>query len=121
MHCKELSYYVFVMDFASATTDVEIISDLELEHILNSLRPCGLEEIGGKDWVGQMSMLEELNVQSALEAEKGTEERVKDAMVEKEKMPLVVREAILIELWRQEIMPRILQLGDPKTSFQVNI
>ena len=49
------------MDFASA--NVEIISDLELEHILNSLRPCGLEEIGGKEWVSQMSMLEELNVQ----------------------------------------------------------
>ncbi len=102
-----------------AASDVEIISDLELGHIIGSLRPCGLEEIGSKDWVGQMSMLEELNVQLALEAERGAEERVKDAMVEADKLKLVVREAMLIELWRDEIMPRILRLGEPKSSFQV--
>jgi hypothetical protein len=97
---------------------VEIISDLELDHILNSVRNCGLEEIGGKEWVSQMSMLEELNVQSALEAEKGLDERVRDAMVEADKLPLVVREAILLELWREEIMVRILKMGEPVTSFQ---
>ena len=64
-------------------------------------------------------MLEELNVQSALEAERGAEERVRDALVEKDKMPLVVREAALIELWREEIMPRILKAGEPETCFQV--
>ena len=31
----------------------EIISDLELEHILNSLRSCGLDDVGGKEWVEQ--------------------------------------------------------------------
>ena len=66
-----------------------------------------------------MSMLEELNVQSALEAERGEEERVRDALVERDKMPLVVREAALIELWREEVMPRILKMGEPETCFQV--
>ena len=66
-----------------------------------------------------MSMLEELNVQSALEAERGAEERVRDALVERDKMPLVVREAALIELWRDEVMPRILKMGEPETCFQV--
>lgn len=64
-------------------------------------------------------MLEELNVQSALEAERGEEERVRDALVERDKMPLVVREAALIELWREEVMPRILKMGEPETCFQV--
>ncbi len=108
------------MDLVAAG-DIEIISDLELGHIISSLRPCGLEEIGSKNWVGQMSMLEELNVQSALEAERGAEERVKDAMVDADKLKLVVREAVLIELWRDEIMPRILRLGEPKSSFQVRV
>ena len=58
-------------------------------------------------------------MQSALEAERGAEERVRDALVEKDKMPLVVREAALIELWREEIMPRILKAGEPETCFQV--
>ena len=68
-----------------------------------------------------MSMLEELNVQSALEAERGAEERVRDALVERDKMPLVVREAALIELWREEVMPRILKMGEPETCFQVRL
>ena len=68
-----------------------------------------------------MSMLEELNVQSALEAERGAEERVRDALAERNKLPLVVREAVLIELWREEIMPRILRIGTPETCFQVPV
>ena len=67
-----------------------------------------------------MSMLEGVNVQSALEAERGAEERVRDALVERDKMPFVVREAVLIELWREEVMPRILQMRGPETCFQVS-
>ena len=37
-----------MMDMAT-----EIISDLELEHIINSLRGCGLDDVGGKEWVEQ--------------------------------------------------------------------
>ena len=37
-----------LMDMAT-----EIISDLELEHIINSLRGCGLDDVGGKEWVEQ--------------------------------------------------------------------
>ena len=66
-----------------------------------------------------MSMLEELNVQSALEAERGEEERVRDALVERDKMPLVVREAALIELWREEVMPRILKMGEPERAKEI--
>ena len=44
---------------------------------------------------------------------------MRDALVERDKMPLVVREAALIELWREEVMPRILKMGEPETCFQV--
>ena len=60
-------------------------------------------------------------MQSALEAERGAEERVRDALAERNKLPLVVREAVLIELWREEVMPRILRIGAPETCFQVPV
>ena len=44
-----------------------LMSDMELENILHSLRPSGLEAVGSKEWVQQMSMLEELNIQAALQ------------------------------------------------------
>eukprot|EP00095_Tigriopus_kingsejongensis_P009988 maker-scaffold17_size721972-snap-gene-6.28 protein:Tk09988 transcript:maker-scaffold17_size721972-snap-gene-6.28-mRNA-1 annotation:"zinc finger mynd domain-containing protein 10" len=93
---------------------------MELEHISNSLRISHLEEIGTKPWIQQMSMLEELNVQAALEAKEGLEERVRDSLVEKLKLGLVVREMILIEVWREEIMARILRPSQPpESSFQI--
>ena len=102
---------------------VDIISDLELENILNSVHESSLEQIGGKLWVEQMSMMEELNIQAALEARYGKshtvklgfylhvyrlggEERVRDLLVENEKLSLIVHEVLLIELWRKEIMTR---------------
>lgn len=99
--------------------DGHIISDMELDHILRALKPSDLEDIGGKTWIQQMSMLEELNVQAALEARDGLEERVRDSLVEHDKLGLVVRDMILVEIWREEIMPRILREGQPESSFQL--
>ncbi len=60
-----------------------------------------------------MSMLEELNVQSALDASAGGEERVRDALTEKDgALPLVAREMLLLELWREEVMPKMLELHE---------
>jgi hypothetical protein len=53
-----------------------LLSEMELEHILRSLRPSNLEAVGDKAWVEQMSMVEELNVQAALEADKVREQSV---------------------------------------------
>ena len=47
----------------------DVISPIELEDILNILRPTlELERIGNREWSRQMSMMEELNVQAAVEA-----------------------------------------------------
>lgn len=54
-------------EFGGGSGCVEIISELELENILNSLSASSLEDIGSKEWVQQMSMLEELNIQAALQ------------------------------------------------------
>ena len=68
-----------------------------------------------------MSMLEQLNVQAAIEADRGGEERVRDVLVENGKIPILIHELLLLELWRLNVLPRILKLGQPKSSFQVNI
>ena len=97
----------------------DLLSDLELEHILSSTRTSPLEWIGNEAWSKQMSMLEQLNVQAAVEADRGGEERVRDAIVEAEKLPILVHELLLLESWRLNILPRILKMGKPTSSFQV--
>ena len=97
----------------------DVISEGELNHIIHSLRTSPLEWVGNEDWSKQMSMLEQLNVQAAYEASQGGEERVRDAFVESGKMPYLVHELLLLDLWRTQVLPELLRLGKPQTSFQV--
>ena len=100
----------------------DVISPIELEDILNILRPTlELERIGNREWSRQMSMMEELNVQAAVEAGRGGEENVRQVLVEKQKMPLFVHEVLVTEIWRENVLPRILKLGTPESSFQVTV
>ncbi len=76
-----------------------------------------------------MGMLEELNVQAALEAASAeeieavgqAEERVKTGLVERKgTLVIVVREALVLELWREKVLPRLLKEGEPQSIVQVN-
>jgi len=98
----------------------DVISPIELEDIVNILRPTlELERIGNREWSRQMSMMEELNVQAAVEAGRGGEENVRQTLVEKQKMPLIVHEILVTEIWRENVLTRILKQGKPESSFQV--
>ena len=66
-----------------------------------------------------MSLIEELNVQAALEANCGGEELVRDSLVERQLLPVLVHELLTMELWRAEVLPQILKRGKPESSFQV--
>ena len=98
----------------------DVISPIELEDIVNILSPTiELERIGNREWSRQMSMMEELNVQAAVEAGRGGEENVRQTLVEKQKMPLIVHEILVTEIWRENVLPRILKQAKPESSFQV--
>ena len=66
-----------------------------------------------------MSLIEELNVQAALEAQRGGEELVLESLVERQLLQVIVHELLTMELWRAEVLPRILKKGKPESSFQV--
>lgn len=97
----------------------DILTDVELDEIVKTLRTTPLEWVGNEAWSKQMSVLEQINVQAALEASRGGEERVRDRLAEQGKVPLLVHELLLLEMWRDKIMPKLLILGQPKSSFQV--
>ena len=99
----------------------DILSDVELEHIASSLRATPLEWVGNEAWSRQMALMEQINVQAALEASRGGEERVRDHLAETGKIPLLVHELLVLEMWRDKVMPKLLSLGSPKSSFQVCI
>ena len=107
---------------AKMSEQIDVISPIELEDIVNILHPTlELERIGNREWSRQMSMMEELNVQAAVEAGRGGEENVRQVLVESQKMPLIVHEVLVTEIWRENVLPRILKQGKPESSFQVVI
>ncbi len=101
------------------------ISDMELEHILSSLQKKEddknviLEDIGSKDWCSKMSMMEELNVQSALEAASGGE-TVWRSLAERNVLSGAVEDMVALEVWREEVLGRMLKKmeeeGDEKVG-----
>ena len=97
----------------------DILSDVELRYIVYSLKSTPLEWVGNDTWSKQMSLWEQINVQAALEASRGGEERVRDNLAESEQMPLLVHEVLILEMWRNRVLPKILSRGMPKSSFQV--
>ena len=44
----------------------DIFSDVELRHIVSSLRTTPLEWVGNENWSKQMSLWEQINVQAKL-------------------------------------------------------
>ena len=44
----------------------DILSDVELRHIVSSLRTTPLEWVGNENWSKQMSLWEQINVQAKL-------------------------------------------------------
>merc|ERR1711971_621747 len=89
----------------------DIFSDVELRHIVSNLRTTPLEWVGNENWSKQMSLWEQINVQAALEASRGGEERVRDHLAESGQMPLLVHEILILEMWRNRILPRLLTKG----------
>lgn len=99
---------------------LDILSDFELNHSVTSLRTISVESVGNPEWSKQLSLVEKLNVQAALEADRGGEERVRDALIEAGKMPLLIHELLVMELWRTRVLPKLLKKGPPQSSFQVS-
>ncbi|XP_040582560.1 zinc finger MYND domain-containing protein 10 [Lepeophtheirus salmonis] len=96
-------------------------SSTEIEIAINGYNGTqDLESIGSAFWLKSVAKtLESLNVQAAIEANAGIEEFVRDSLTEKNKLPIFVKDLILVELWKERVLPIILKESDLKTSFSI--
>jgi hypothetical protein len=60
-------------------------------------------------WLDKHERIKQLTIQSVIQALSIREETVKEALVTHEKLPILVHELILIELWRERIFPQLLK------------
>ncbi|KAG7300947.1 hypothetical protein JYU34_015298 [Plutella xylostella] len=92
----------------------------ELNLCIDSMEPKSIEAIGNQSWVDWHIRLQKLNQQAVLEATSMGEELTKETLISAGKLPVLVHEAICIQVWRQKIYPQILKLEpEPATTFGI--
>lgn len=67
-------------------------------------------------WLDKHSRLEKLTAQAITEAISQKEEFVKETFITHEKLTILIHDLILIELWREEILPKLLNTTKSSSS-----
>lgn len=77
----------------------------EAERLVENLRRFSLSDVGSEAWMAQHKVLERLNRQAHVSASEKSDEFVLEAMLTFQKMPVLVYDLILIEAWRERVLP----------------
>ncbi|XP_053618333.1 zinc finger MYND domain-containing protein 10 [Plodia interpunctella] len=88
----------------------------ELDVFVETMEASRLEVIGSQAWIDWHIRLQKLNQQAVLEATTLQEEQTKEALISCGKLPILVHEAICIQVWRLKIYPQILKLDPSPTN-----
>ncbi|XP_028263009.1 zinc finger MYND domain-containing protein 10 [Parambassis ranga] len=101
--------------------DTAVIFPVEAEGFVQSLETFSLKEVGSERWFKQHEYIEKLNMQAILSVSAMHDEFVKELLVSLEKIPVLVHEMILVEVWKQKVFPILCQLQDfkPNSTFQL--
>lgn len=91
-------------------SNLNIITSTEVELYIESFNHYDFGEIGSSGWLLRHKRLQELSQQAVIEASDYREEYVKNMFITLEKVPELVYEAISISVWRQKILPKLLDL-----------
>ncbi|KAM9361848.1 zinc finger MYND domain-containing protein 10 [Symphorus nematophorus] len=101
--------------------DTSVIDPAEAEGFVESLETFSLKEVGSVRWFKQHEYIAKLNMQAILNASAMHDEFVKELLVLHGKIPILVREMILVEVWKQKVFPILCQLQDfnPSNTFHL--
>jgi HSP20 family molecular chaperone IbpA len=92
------------------------LNAFEADRFVESLRVFDFVQMGGPHWATQHECLQQLNMQAHINASQSRDEFVVEALVLHEKLPLLVRELIACELWKQNAYPLLAEHISRKAS-----
>jgi hypothetical protein len=90
---------------AAAADTMGPLNALEADRYCEELRPFAFVDMGDARWVQQHEFLTQLNLQAHVNASQQRDEFVLEAFVLHEKLPLLIRELVACELWKQNAYP----------------
>lgn len=84
-----------------------LLTPAEAQHMIVSLKPFSISDVGTSAWLQQHSTLDSLNMQAHYDAQIHSEEYVKEGLVLRDKISLLVVDLIITELWHEKVFPLI--------------
>uniref|UniRef100_A0A1A8J3F8 Zinc finger MYND domain-containing protein 10 n=2 Tax=Nothobranchius kuhntae TaxID=321403 RepID=A0A1A8J3F8_NOTKU len=101
--------------------ETSVILPVEAEGFIQSLETFSVKDLGSSRWFRQHEYIEKLNMQAILNASTMHDEYINELLVSLGKIPVLVHEMILVEVWKQKVFPIMCQLQDfkPKNTFHL--
>jgi hypothetical protein len=79
----------------------------DAQRLVESLRQFSVAEIGSKAWLNQHVAVEKLNLQAQHSILKQGDEYVIEALVDYDKLPILIAELIALEAWQEQALPTL--------------
>ncbi|XP_063217455.1 zinc finger MYND domain-containing protein 10 [Bacillus rossius redtenbacheri] len=92
-----------------------ILMPSEIDTYVKHFKLSSINSLGSKVWFEMYQCLQKLHQQAVLEAQNKKEETVKEAFIVMQKVPVLVYEAICVSVWREKVLPGMLEL-EPNPS-----
>jgi len=83
----------------------EDLTPFEVEHFIADLQELQLESVGSSKWLTQHERMEKLNWTAHNQAKEGLDEYVVDQFNTLEKVPILIYDLMLIEVWKEKVWP----------------
>lgn len=96
-----------MMDQGGLGAGGQLVTPYEAEHKIEGLANFGLEMVGSTRYMQQVRTVEELNLQAHHNAMNQTDEFVSDLLVTLDKIPTLIHELLVIEVWKMKIFPQL--------------
>ena len=106
------------IDAPSGPDTVGPLNALEADRHVEDLRTFPFVDIGSSRWLAQHEFLTKLNLQAHVNAASMRDEFVLEAFVLHEKLPLIIRELVACERWKQNAYPLMKTWLDENNSIK---
>lgn len=96
---------------AMSESEKDILLPGDIEVYVKYIEPTNIQDLGSPLWFESHHRLEKLSQQAAVEAlGEAKEESVKDLIISYNKVPILIHEAICIQVWREKVFRQITRL-----------
>jgi len=94
------------------------LTPFEAEHYVETLDYLELEDVGSSKWLTQHEHIEKLNHLAHHQAKAATDEFVLDFLQTHDKIKVLIHDLILIEVWKEKLLPKLKSHIAPMSSLR---